>query len=316
MSIWEEVKNGGAPEGWSWLDSYRIECHPGHEGLLRTADLDTIAGMLRCEEGHLIDPQPNQNKNEVRRLEVEHEGVTYKLFLKRYYNYRLRSIWRRAFRGAIFPPSVVKAEHDNLELLKSWGLHVPESVVYGEHRFAGALINGYLVSLEIPDAMGLDYLIREWLPQQDAALQQETRTILIGHLADAVRIMHENGFEHHDLFFRNIMISGLDFTKLYMMDAPRGRCWPRFVIRRLRVNDLATLDAAAVFMFRNTERLKFMLRYLGRERLSAEDKELIRKILMRSNPQRERQIVRLERAIIIDEEGKAQYVKPNDDSET
>ena len=306
--IGDELRNGRPPAGWSWLNSIRVVVNPAHRRMLRAADLDTIEGMLRCDKGEVIAHDRKQQKNEVRRLEVEHGGARYNLFLKRYYNYLPDKIWKRAFRGAYFPPSMVKAEYENLEKLSRWGFHVPEPVAYGEHRFAGALINAYLVTLEIPEAMGLDYLIREWLPRQSASVQKETRANLIQHLADALRAMHERGFEHHDLFFRNLMVSGLDVAKLYVMDAPRGKQWPRFLMRFRRVQDLATLDAAATWSFRRPERMRFLLRYLGRKRLTRSDKALIRKILKVAEPWRERQITRLDRAIVIDGDGKAASV--------
>lgn len=310
--LWDQVKEGTAPAGWSWLNTFRIIFDPAHREMIRAADLDTIEGMLRCEKGVLIAQSRKQQKNEVRRLEVEHEGVRYKLFLKRYYNYSTYNIWRRAFRGAYFPPSMVKAEYDNLVALSRWGIHVPEPVAYGEHRFAGGLVNAYLITLEIPESMGLDYLIREWVPQQSAAVQKETRISLIRHLAEALRTMHKHGFEHHDLFFRNLMVSGLDPSKIYVMDAPRGRRWPQFLMRSRRVQDLATLDAAATWMFSRSERLRFFLRYVGRKRLTRGDKVLIRKTLEMADPWRERQITRLDRAIIIDEDGKARSVTSGD----
>jgi hypothetical protein len=210
---------------------------------------------------------------------------------------------------------MVKAEYENLEKLSCWGFKVPEPVAYGEHRFAGALINAYLVTREIPQAMGLDYLIREWLPRQSVSVQKETRVKLIQHLADALRAMHRHGFEHHDLFFRNLMVSGLDVTKLYVMDAPRGKQWPRFIMRFRRVQDLATLDAAATWMFRRPERMRFLLRYLGRKRLTSSDKALIRKILKMAEPWREKQIARLERAIVIDDDGKTASVSSSNDGQ-
>ena len=50
--------------------------------------------------------------------------------------------------------------------------------------------------------------------------------------------------------------------------------------------------------------MHFMHLYLGCNRLTEEDKQLVRKVLTISEPMRERQIKRLERSIVVDENGK------------
>ena len=127
---------------------------------------------------------------------------------------------------------------------------------------------------------------------------------LIQEVARVVRQMHDHGFEHHDLFLRNMMISEQNMSKLYVMDAPRGYFWPQFIMRKRRAFDLATLDSAATQSFTRSQRMHFMHLYLGCNRLTAKDKQLIHTVLCLSEPMRERQIKRLERSIAVDENGK------------
>ena len=132
-------------------------------------------------------------------------------------------------------------------------------------------------------------------------LQEETReqkkAELITEVAKAVRQMHDHGFEHHDLFLRNMMISGQDMSNLYIMDAPRAYFWPQFIMRMRRSVDLATLDAAATQLFTRSQRMRFMHLYLNCNKLTDQDKKLIWQILDRAKPIRERQLSRLERSI-------------------
>jgi tRNA A-37 threonylcarbamoyl transferase component Bud32 len=199
---------------------------------------------------------------------------------------------------------MVRAEYENLEKLAGWGFRVPQLVAWGDHRFAGGVIHAFIITEEISQAMGMDYLAHEWLAQQTEAVREQKKAELIHAVAMAVKQMHAHGFEHHDLFLRNMMVSGQDMSKLYIMDAPRAYTWPAFIMRKRRAVDLATLDAAATQVFTRSQRMRFMHLYLGRDRLTSKDKQLVRQVLERAKPMRERQVKRLERSIAVDENGK------------
>jgi hypothetical protein len=50
--------------------------------------------------------------------------------------------------------------------------------------------------------------------------------------------------------------------------------------------------------------VKHMHIYPGRKRLTDDDKRLVRKVMLRAQPMRDRQMKRLERSIAVDESGK------------
>ncbi|MCX8090704.1 MAG: hypothetical protein N3I86_07185, partial [Verrucomicrobiae bacterium] len=108
------------------------------------------------------------------------------------------------------------------------------------------------------------------------------REALLQQLARATRCIHQAGFFHHDLFWRNILVTrASDGAPLvWWIDCPRGgfdRWSPRRWRRRLR--DLAALDKVAVAVCTRAERMRFMRLYLGRARLDAPAKRLIRAVL-------------------------------------
>ena len=273
---------------------------PAWADLLKSVHMDSIPGVVTSPLGEIISQDRKMEKNDVKRLEVEWSGRKYVFYVKRYYNYLFEKIWKRAFRGSWWPPSMVKSEFVNLKRLEKWGINIPEPVAYGEHRFGGGLINAFIISLEIPQAMGLDYLVNNWLPDQPPHTQKSVRAELIDSLAEVTRRMHDHGFEHHDYFLRNIMVSDFDFSKLFILDAPRGRAWPRWLGRLRAPHDLATLDAAAPKIFRRTERLRFFLKYRGHHRLTSSDKAMIRRIMKLALPWRDRQIRRLHRSLHVE----------------
>ena len=302
--IWTELKKGTAPTGLRWLNSRRVVINPGYRELLKAADLDSIQGVLNSKLGEVISTDHKQEKNAVKRIEFTYAGKLRVFYLKLYWNHRFEKIWGRAFRGSLVGQSMVRAEYENLEKLAGWGFRVPQLVAWGDHRFAGGVIHAFIITEEIPQAMGVDYLTHEWFAQQTAAVREQKKAELIHAVALAVKQMHAHGFEHHDLFLRNMMVSGQDMSKLYMMDAPRAYTWPAFIMRKRRAVDLATLDAAATQVFTRSQRMRFMHLYLGRDRLTSEDKQLVQQVLERAKPMRERQLKRLERSIAVDENGK------------
>ena len=302
--LWTALKEGTAPKGLRCLNTHRIVIHPDYSKILKTINLDNIPGVLHSSREETTRTDANQEKNIVKRIEITYEGQTQAFYLKLMRNSAFKVIWKRAFRGSFFGRSMLRTEYENLEKLTKCGLRTPELVAYGDHRFAGGVINSFIITKEIPQAMGVDYLAHEWLGQQTDEVRKQKTDELVHETSRVVRKMHAQGFEHHDLFLRNMMISELDMLKLYVMDTPRGFFWPRFIMRKRRAFDLATLDSAATQSFTRSQRMRFMHLYLGHDRLTKEDKKFVRKVLALCEPMRKRQLRRLERSIAVDENGK------------
>jgi hypothetical protein len=110
----------------------------------------------------------------------------------------------------------------------------------------------------------------------------------VDNLADYTRLLHARRFVHHDYFWRNILLSGNSLERFWLIDTPKGRRW-RWRQWRNRAKDLGTLDAAAPFFFRRTERLRFFLRYAGASKLTPGHKRTIRRALAVAEPLRESQ---------------------------
>ena len=308
--IWTALKEGTAPKGLRCLNTHRVVIHPDYIELLKAIDLDSIPGVLRSNLGKTISTDAKQERNFVKRIEVTHEGKKQVLFLKFFWNKNFKKIWARAFRGSFFGRSMLRAEYENLQRLSEWGFRVPQVVAYGDHRFAGGVIHNFFITKEIPQAMGVDYLIHEWFGQQTEEDRKQKTDALIHEVARVVKQMHDHGFEHHDLFLRNMMVSEQKMSKLYVMDATRGYFWPQFIMRKRRAFDLATLDSATTQSFSRSQRMRFMHLYLGCTRLRKEDKRLVRKVLTDSEPMRERQLKRLDRSIAVDENGRPEPSSP------
>jgi len=287
----------------------RIVITPGWETVLRAHGLDSVEGVYQLGSGETIK---RSGSVEVRQVPLGKGAV----FLKNYWVGKPSQLWSGLFRGTLFGRAKARTEYENLARLRAWQLDAPEPVAYGEERRAGLLLRSFLISEGVPNPMPLHVFIRDRLPALPAEESRHARGELIERLAHCTRRLHEHGFVHHDYFWRNILLSGGDLTRFFLIDAHKGRCWRPGGEQRGRAEDLAALDAPAPRFFRRTERLRFFLLYRGHppsaaavsdqpglaftapllrrtgRRLDARDKELLRLAMRLAAPMREKQLRR------------------------
>lgn len=168
----------------------------------------------------------------------------------------------------------VKAEWQNLMLFRRWGIPTAPIVAYGLERSGGAFLRGALITRELEQTDDLamlaathDARLRDHRWVQEVSLQ----------LARSTRAMHERGFAHNDLKWRNLLVDPQ--PRLYMIDCPTGAFWRGPFLQRRIVKDLACLDKVAKHQLTRTQRLRFYLQYCQRKRLVAQDKPRIQQIL-------------------------------------
>jgi tRNA A-37 threonylcarbamoyl transferase component Bud32 len=273
------------------LSTAKLVIAPDWQPVLHTHKFDRFDALWNLS-GEVVK---RSNSTEVLRVVLDGHAV----FLKKYWVTNLNQFLSGITRGALFGTSKVQCEFENMQRLRAWGLDAPTPVAWGEQRRAGWLVRSVLVSEGIPDPLPLDrYIVCDQtqgasvVPSSSYKRHRE----LIDRLADYVRRLHEHKFEHHDLYWRNIILSGDALTHFYLLDAHKGRIWDQKCEREARAHDLATLDAPAPAFFRRTERLRFLLRYLDKRRLDEETKELARLTSVLAEPMRERQLARVREA--------------------
>jgi tRNA A-37 threonylcarbamoyl transferase component Bud32 len=262
--------------------------HPEWQELLKVHGLNTVRGVYENSAGRSI---ASSGTTEVREVELRSKDSAQPrvIFIKRYWFPSFGSRWNGALRGTLFGRSKVRREFDNLAWLRAHGFDAPLPIAWGEERSGGWLARSLLISEGIPQPVALSKFIRDTLPSRPAA----TRRDLIERLAALTRRLHEQRFVHHDLFWRNIILTGETLERFALIDAHKGRVWRAGAAQQSRAADLAALDAPAPWYFRRTERLRFFLRYRGHARLTPEDKALLRATLRLAEPMRERQLARV-----------------------
>ena len=263
---------------------------PPWRDILRTHGLDTVTGVYRTGLGQ---PVTRSVSTEVRRINLGDNKAERIVFVKKYWVNSSSQLWNGMLRGTFFGRSKVRREFENLTLLRSWGLDAPEPLAYGEERHSRWLVRSFLITAGVVNPVPLDVFIRDRLPLSDATQVSALRRELITSLADATRRQHDHHFFHHDYFWRNIILSGANLDRFWLIDAHKGRQWTWVQERQSRAYDLAALDAPAPRFFRQTERLRFFLAYLGQKRLDPAAKSLLRTVLRRAAPIREKQLQRV-----------------------
>ncbi len=274
----------------SWSNFFYVD--PSWTALLDRHDVGSLSSLLNWEEGVLVE---SANGSEVWRVSVtDSAGVERVLYLKKYFVNNSKKFRSEFLRGAFFGRSKARREFGNLERMRGFEIDITLTVAFGEERSLGRLTRCFLMTEEVPESRNLDEVLMKALPEMPTRLAKSTRRSLIFRLAEATRKMHRNGFVHRGFFFRNILISGNSFDRVFLFDAPRGRRWPGWLLGRKPEKDLATIDSAATVFFRRTERLRFYLNYHEIERLTPEHKLTIVRVLKRAEPLRARQLRRLE----------------------
>jgi hypothetical protein len=134
-------------------------------------------------------------------------------------------------------------------------------------------------------------------------MARRARTEILTALARQVRQMHEAGFVHRDLFWRNVLIRPLpdDRFEFYFLDASVGKRI-RLTPRRQDsiVHDIAAMSALAPEFCSKADQLRFLREYLDTDRLTQEDRSWIRRVQIRSDRFRDIELQRMERGSVFE----------------
>ena len=207
-------------------------------------------------------------------IRIEEAGVRY--YVKRYAgngkNARRRWYGLRQW----LAPVRVKKEWQNLLAFKSWGIPTARLAAYGIERHWGGFRRGALVTEEIRDTTDLAKLAL----QNDDRLRDRRRVCEVAaQVARITRRMHDAGFAHNDLKWRNLLVTHGERPQVYLIDCPSGSTWWQPFLSYRVVKDLACLDKVAKYHLTRSQRLRFYLDYVQHTRLTVGDKKRVRRIV-------------------------------------
>lgn len=171
--------------------------------------------------------------------------------------------------------SRVAREWRNLRWLANHEVPIPRPVAMAEgNRWSGQYW-GLIVTEEAPQTIDLRKIYRDSPEQLE---NRQWRLAMLTRLAQIVAHMHQQGFIHNDLQWRNVLVSLKD-NQVFLIDCPAGRGIYLAGNRRGIVRELAFLDKMAKLALSKTDRLRFYMIYRGVDRLRERDKKEIQRIL-------------------------------------
>ncbi len=265
---------------------------------LASTRLDSVDAILNCVGDRLAAWSRTSDT-----IQVDLDGGKSSLFLKRYHYPRWKQRLRAMFRGTFLQSSRAKSEYRALRLMRQLGIQAIRPIAFGERRECLFVRTCFLITEGVPDAMPLSCFIRTFADERRSARSVRLRREILTSLARQVRHMHEAGFVHRDLFWRNVLIRALpdDRFEFYFLDASVGK---RIRITQRRqesiVGDLAALGAVAPHFCSKADQLRFLLEYLGVDTLSGDNRTWLRRIQTKSDRLRPTELERIRRSTIFE----------------
>lgn len=238
--------------------------------LLRRHNLDSFDALWNVE-ATLVD-EPNRARggiSSVGYLTLEDaDGRPQKFFLKRQSNYMIRSLrrpWGQPTAGR---------EFYNIQRYARLGVPALEAACYAERK-----VNGHWQALLLTPALEGDLPLDDWFSrwgQLGYRLQQD----LLLAAARLVGKLHDHGVIHNCLYPKHLFMRPLaEGAEARLIDLEKSRIY--LIARRGRLRDLDALHRSSLAPSR-TQRLRFLLAYLGKSRVDREAREWVSRLERRA----------------------------------
>jgi len=193
---------------------------------------------------------------------------------------------------------VMRNEWTRLQQLKAAGIPAPEPMAFGQCIDTDGKRRSVVVMAELTGAEQGDFFFHRQQRSLEAQRFRRLKGALIVRIADLARRFHAVGFQHQDFYLCHFWFrppgrggdtggpddvddaDDLDDPGAYdiwLLDHHRTGRQP-LLRRRWIVKDLAQLHFSAEGLFTRTDRVRFLRRYLGRQRLTGADRRLLRAI--------------------------------------
>jgi len=268
----------------------KLTIDPAFAPAMAVAGLDSVARILHCLGDHVAAWSRTSDTVEV---ELVSGGS---IFIKRYYYHTWRHVMRGLLRGTLLGSNRAKNEYLTLQAMRSAGIGVVRPIAYGRRRVLGFLRSCFLVTRGVGGSIVLSKFATRHLSGGPATLGFGRRRQLVGSLADYVRNMHQAGYAHGALFWRNVLVRPTPGGKyeFYLLDTTNRRRLHRPLPHQPRhIRDVACLMAAATQFLTRTDCLHFAKRYLAVSRLAPKDRRWLSAVLRVADSLREHELYRL-----------------------
>jgi len=176
--------------------------------------------------------------------------------------------------------SIGLEEFTSANQLSAAGINTPKSVAYGEQVGVFFEKRSFIIIQRIPNAESLERKLPAFFAGQATAEKLKLRRNFIARLAAFIRKFHQTDYCHRDLYLSHIFYD--DAGKFYLIDLARV-FRPLLLRERFRIKDIAQLYYSAPGAhFSGTDRLRFYLEYAQADKLTANDKSFVRKVVRKA----------------------------------
>lgn len=254
-------------------DQFMID--PAYRDALRSAGLADVAAALSRTDGEVI-----AWSRTTATLHFPGAGTQPGFFVKRYlypfWKHRFRSILRGTFLGR----HRALVEYGLLTAMRLRGIPAVRPVACGARRRGQFVTASILITEETPGAVNLTCFACD-LQDGRRRLAPRDRHAAARKLAREVAILHDSGFAHGQLFWRNVLVrpNPVDGHDFFFLD-PRPLRAKQYTYRGARMTreELAQLMVSSLTFTTRTDRLRFLRAYLGEKRLTSNGKSLAREV--------------------------------------
>lgn len=206
------------------------------------------------------------------RLDLPDGGNTH-VFLKRQENH-VRKTWRHPLRGE----ATFVGEMENLQQVERLRAGTLEALYFG-HRKTGSNQRAILVTLELSGFRPLKEITEDWW--KDGWQRWRTRRMeLLKVVAVRLRRMHRGRRVHNSLYPKHIFVNPDDMDVRFI-DLEKMRS--SLTWKQAAKRDLDSLNRRSPYWSRS-DRLRFLLAYLGQQKVNEEVRSLWRYLGSRWRP--------------------------------
>jgi len=254
---------------------------PDHESALANLGLNSIDGVFSFNAATNLGKENLARFRSRVQFEIDApqpQGAT-TVFLKRY-NRPPVSVQLKNWLSAQGRRSCAMIECSTASRLTASGVNTPKTICYGDQWGSLFEKRSFIITQQIPEAVSLERRLPDFFTGPPAGENLKARRDFIAKLADFIRKFHETNYRHRDLYFAHIFYD--DDGRFHLIDLARA-FEPVVLSRRFQIKDIAQIHYSAPGQdFSKTDRLRFILRYVGRDTLTSEDKMFIRKVVSKA----------------------------------
>ena len=252
------------PSDGLFVDERRLED-------FRDAGLDSMDGVFSYSAG---DELVKENIGKYRSRTMFDIGpATY--FLKRYNNVpKLKQLTNWIDHSQ--KESTSSFDRGPVDIFKKAGINTPKVAAFGVEWENGFEKRSFIITEKIENADALERKLPDCFSGAISAENHKKRCEFINRLADFAKRFHDSGLRHRDFYLAHIFLS--ESGELYLIDLQRV-FRPKLLAERYRVKDIAQLHYSSPGdIISCADRLRFLKRYLGREKLTSADRWFVRKV--------------------------------------